>query len=620
VDRRDQDAFAELVRRHGPMVFRAARRFLPCSQDAEDVYQAVFLILARRAAAVRWQESVANWLYGVTYRVARRARAAAATRQAREARVPSRRAADPLAELSVREVQGIFDEELARLPETIRAPLVLCCLEGRTRDEAAEQLGWSAALVKSRLEQARERLRARLVRRGVTLSAALLGAALAEQGSAAVPTPLAVATVRAAMLVAAGRAAAAGAISEPVAALVEGVLKPMLLTKLKAALAVLLGVTLCGGTTAWLLRAAPAVEVPPSGGPPPTKDTALKEGWRKTTPIPLPELGEGDEYVAWVEKGWLQVKRQTKEGKTDWHILLARATDPKPPTFAAPKGGISLDVSYRDGRYFIRETSNVLRCVRERKRGADGTLPRHPFLDKEFREHGSAGSPEHPPLLTGWVDKSWFLVASGPDDKHFDCLLRLNPAGEAGKGWGFTATRDGLQRAFHGETWVLDDGELLTATRALEAEVKAKRARDEARARLVGAAAPAIDGKEWFNTRQGPTWEDLRGKVVLLDFWATWCGPCVQKLPEVQALCEKYREKGLVVIAVHSPQGIEKLPEFLAKHKLPFPVVADGGQTLERYAIELLPSYVLVDRNGKVVRGVSNSLPKAEEIERYLGK
>jgi thiol-disulfide isomerase/thioredoxin len=222
-------------------------------------------------------------------------------------------------------------------------------------------------------------------------------------------------------------------------------------------------------------------------------------------------------------------------------------------------------------------------------------------------------------MLTGWMDESWFRVASGPDGERCDCLLRLNPTSEAG-GFRFTGCSEGVQRAEHGDTWVLDDGELLIATRGLDAYVKVKRARDEARARLLGAAAPALDGTKWYNSRQARTWEDLRGKVVLLDFWETGCLPCQQRLPEILALQEKYQGKGLVVLGVHPPEGAEKLPEFLVKQAISFPVVVDGGKMRERFAIDAFPSYVLVDRTGKVVRGVSNSLPKGEEIERYLGR
>src|SRR5262249_21922866 len=157
-------------------------------------------------AALRSQTSVAGWLYGVAYRLALKARARADRRRDREGRVGPKPPADPLAEVSVREAQAILDEELARLPEKYRAPLVLCCLEGRARDEAAQQLGWTSARLRSRLEQGRDLLRRRLARRGLTLSVPLLATALAPPTEAGVvPASLAVSTVQAARSFVAGK-------------------------------------------------------------------------------------------------------------------------------------------------------------------------------------------------------------------------------------------------------------------------------------------------------------------------------------------------------------------------------------------------------------------------------
>src|SRR5439155_10879133 len=166
-----------------------------------------------------------NWLYGVAYRLAIRARADAARRRVRESRVAPKPPADPLADVTVREAQTILDEELARLPQKYRAPLVLCCVEQATRDEAARQLGWSPSLVKSRLEEGRERLRRRLVRRGLTLPAALSAALLLEgTATAGVPAVLAQTTVQAALRLAAGNAVAA-TVSANVAALLDAAIR-----------------------------------------------------------------------------------------------------------------------------------------------------------------------------------------------------------------------------------------------------------------------------------------------------------------------------------------------------------------------------------------------------------
>src|SRR5262249_37966178 len=216
---RDDGAMTALMRRHAPMVYDLCRRVLRNEQDAEDAFQATFLVLARKAHTLRSQESVGNWLYGVAYRTALKARTAAARRCRREAAAPVRTVAEPLAELTVHEAQRNVDQELARLPEKYRAPLVLCCLGGLARDRAAPQLRWSPALLKGRLEQARELLRSRLVRRGMTLTAGMFSAGLLGSTAQAGLAPALVrSTVKAAGLVASGDTAA-GVVSAQVIAL-----------------------------------------------------------------------------------------------------------------------------------------------------------------------------------------------------------------------------------------------------------------------------------------------------------------------------------------------------------------------------------------------------------------
>ncbi len=237
VSQRDEDAFAALVRRHGPMVLRVCQRVLHDSHATEDAFQATFLVLSRKAASLRCADTVGSFLHGVAFRVAQNARKQRARRHKYESQnVAENRTGDPLAEVTVREAQAILDQELACLPEKYRAPLVLCCLEGKTRDEAARQMGWSAKLVKSRLEQGRERLHQRLTRRGLTLPAALGAALLTEEAaSAALPAML----IRAAV----GAARSGNGVSASVVLLAESVLGSTAVGKAKIVFVTLMSLT-----------------------------------------------------------------------------------------------------------------------------------------------------------------------------------------------------------------------------------------------------------------------------------------------------------------------------------------------------------------------------------------
>src|SRR5436309_669994 len=191
----DEAAFSGLVKRHGPMVLGVCRKLLRHAQDAEDAFQATFLVLARKATSIRNSESVGGWLYGVAYRVANKLRTARSKRKARETPLPPSslraegRGKGASDELTWREVELVVCAELDRLADKYRAPLVLCYLQGKTRDEAAQQLGWEVGVFRGRLERGRALLRSRLSRRGLTLSAALLSLGIAETAQAALVPP-----------------------------------------------------------------------------------------------------------------------------------------------------------------------------------------------------------------------------------------------------------------------------------------------------------------------------------------------------------------------------------------------------------------------------------------------
>jgi RNA polymerase sigma factor (sigma-70 family) len=252
IEQWDEAAFEALVRRHGPMVLGVCRRVLRTLADAEDAFQATFLVLVRKAALIQSRDTVANWLYGVAYNVALKARTLNVRRGSRERQVAQMPEPEAVShEAFGPDLQALLDQELSRLPEKYRLPLVLCDLEGKSRKDAAQQLRLAEGTLSSRLTRARAKLARRLARRGLVMPAAALGAVLTQEAaSACVPTPLVSYTVQCAMALV-GDPAAGGVISAPVAALTEGVMKDMLLRKLK--------LTLLGVLTAGLVFTGAAV-------------------------------------------------------------------------------------------------------------------------------------------------------------------------------------------------------------------------------------------------------------------------------------------------------------------------------------------------------------------------
>jgi RNA polymerase sigma factor (sigma-70 family) len=255
----DEAAFTELVERHGPLVLRVCRRFLPDVHAAEDAFQATFLVLVRKAGSIGRGELLAGWLYGVASRVARRARADAARRRAQEAQAATAGTA-AVEEPTARELGSVLDDELNRLPVRYRDAFLLCYVEGKTQDDAARLLGWSLRTLQRRLEQGRDLLRTRLTRRGITFSAALVTVGLTADVAAASPPLLTITTIRAGLAFAGG--VADGTVSARAAALTKGVLQTMLVHKLfRIAMFVLAVATFAGGASWAISRAG---QKPPS--------------------------------------------------------------------------------------------------------------------------------------------------------------------------------------------------------------------------------------------------------------------------------------------------------------------------------------------------------------------
>ncbi|HEY7423803.1 MAG TPA: sigma-70 family RNA polymerase sigma factor [Gemmataceae bacterium] len=276
VEARDETAFTSLLRRHGPLVWSVCRRVLAEEHAAEDAFQATFLVLVRKARSVSKKASVRSWLYGVALRVAVRARQHEDLRRLHERSAPVRQAGTTKTETLWEDVRPILDEEIQRLPEKYRQPVILCYLEGQTNDEAARLLNCPRGTIATRLARARERLRSRLVRRGLILSAGTLAAMFTDNTlSAAVPSILSAQTAKIVL---------SGAVPVSITTLAEGVLHTMFVTKLKTTLVVVLAVSAIGsaGVCTYYLHG----QAPPGQPPLPRQAPQVPPGQPRPQEVP----------------------------------------------------------------------------------------------------------------------------------------------------------------------------------------------------------------------------------------------------------------------------------------------------------------------------------------------
>jgi RNA polymerase sigma-70 factor (ECF subfamily) len=306
--RRDETAFATLVTRHGRMVWQICCRQLFCLEDAEDAFQATFLVLAQRAASIGRRELLANWLHGVANRVVQRARIVASKRRAREGQslelgeeVPAPAEIDP-------NVKRVIQEEINHLPAKYRAPVLLCYLQSRTHEEAARELRCPVGTVKGRLSRALDLLRSRLVRRGLALSAGVVASALSHNAAeATVSAALLERTVRFGSPPASGSAAVEPVISHQVTALSERIGSPRGLGRLGQLACGVMVLFLIGGVIFWFSGGQGMVRFGGTRGlagagaaegttkePVPPDDKALLEGtWKPVSVLLAGKEAEG---------------------------------------------------------------------------------------------------------------------------------------------------------------------------------------------------------------------------------------------------------------------------------------------------------------------------------------
>jgi RNA polymerase sigma factor (sigma-70 family) len=344
LNRREDIAFELLLRRHGPMVYGVCRRVLGNDADAEDAFQATFLVLFRRAATVVPRCLVGNWLYGVAFHTAIKSRAALAKRRTKE-REAATMARPHVPDEARRHLQMELDAALHGLPEKYRVAVVLCDLEGKTRKEAAEQLGWAEGTVASRLARARGLLARRLARCGLPFSTSLLAIALAENAVAVLPPMLIEKTMQ---------AATSGAVPPSVAVLIQGVVHAMVWKKARITLFVMLAVGAIASGVGAFFAPGNAREASPAGGgaaatvvtQPPLDRKRLLDEFARADAVFVGKVVHADlDETFW--SGWMM---STKEVVYDVSSFLkgeGRAPVRRPAQFLI-LGGPS-DAYYRDG-------------------------------------------------------------------------------------------------------------------------------------------------------------------------------------------------------------------------------------------------------------------------------
>jgi RNA polymerase sigma factor (sigma-70 family) len=314
---RDEAAFAELVQRHSGTVWSVCRRVLRREHDAEDAFQAVFVVLARNAATIRKREAVGSWLYGVAYRTAMRARRSAGRRhQYEQDRVEPQRDESPANEAALRELQEILDEEVQRLAEKYRAAFVLCCLEGLSKAEAARALSCKEGTVSGRATRARQLLQKRLARRGISVTCALAAAALGQGVvAAAAPSVLVHTTIQGALT---GQAATA--LSPTALALADGIGRALAGTKLKTGLALLVMLLTFATGAAWAAHEfAAQVDLPAPELPAAPAADDFYYDFRGGKPLPPTFTLFGDDAVTVIqpEEEGLRVTLPVNRQRTD---------------------------------------------------------------------------------------------------------------------------------------------------------------------------------------------------------------------------------------------------------------------------------------------------------------
>ena len=359
----------------------------------------------------------------------------------------------------------------------------------------------------------------------------------------------------------------------------------------------------CAGLMAGLIVAA---EVPAT------------PAWRDSVDLPT---SIGGSVQAQLRQGWLHAWRVNAEGQELWHTILGRADQPGQIEKVNP---FTVVVHHPDGQSHIRDDLN-----RNRLSGHRQTLVGEPFPGLET-EIGDAAvqttyqSTEKPSThLTRWQRDYWVWAGSGPSDASFHTVVRLAPILTIPQRQTLekpTADQATLQ---WDRAEFTDDGQTFAVRYISPRE---KEVMHQRHTLDQGAVPFEMDIERWLQPVAGyeesplNSLAQLQGKVVLLDFWATWCSPCIEKLPYVSELYERYRDQGFIVIALHSADRADNLDNFVGRHDYSFPIALDTSETAWRYGVTGIPRYFLIGRDNRIVpvEALGNFPPTEEQIKALL--